>query len=499
MYRLNILFLSFIALLFAGCNTAERPSALLENNYLVLASEDVANDAEWMAVAEKLAKKHNSHIVTFAEAPRDVLETLRAENPRYVAIVDKPENIGRDYVIDLHLMCRDIDEDIYADFLWGIITGYDAAAAERMVDNSTEPLVIKDAVATIMELNSAKWFDNYAWVDDHTRGLWGYKNGRDAEIVTDMVEKEEVLNKFKELYEAYDPDLVVTAAHATQQNLEMPYSLGHIKPRDGKLYAQNIFTGEERDIIESGKRRVYTAVGNCLIGDMNNTKESMAAAWMNGSNAATMIGYVVTTWHGRNGWGALKYWVTNPFRYTLAEAVYMNQQDFIHQQDAWYPELRNERYTFCDGFMEELNTAAKRMQEVLGREVSFESAEDWDMLGFWHDRDVLVYYGDPMWNVMLQGVESENDYTVESRLEDGKYIITITTSENFSLERMKGDKFKQEHVLDLPFSYFFPERLVNPRLAEGETWDVALDENFILVYNAEFAPSSTYEIILDVE
>ena len=499
MYRLNILFLSFIALLFAGCNTAERPSALLENNYLVLASEDVANDAEWMAIAEKLAKKHNSHIVTFAEVPRDVLETLRAENPRYVAIVDKPENIGRDYVIDLHLMCRDIDDDIYADFLWGIITGYDAAAAERMVDNSTEPLVIKDAVATIMELNSAKWFDNYAWVDDHTRGLWGYKNGRDSKIVTDMVEKEEVLNKFKELYEAYDPDLVVTAAHATQQNLEMPYSLGHIKPRDGKLYAQNIFTGEERDIIESGKRRVYTAVGNCLIGDMNNTKESMAAAWMNGSNAATMIGYVVTTWHGRNGWGALKYWVTNPFRYTLAEAVYMNQQDFIHQQDAWYPELRKERYTFCDGFMEELNTAAKRMQEVLGREVSFESAEDWDMLGFWHDRDVLVYYGDPMWNVMLQGVESENDYTVESRLEDGKYIITITTSENFSLERMKGDKFKQEHVLDLPFSYFFPERLVNPRLAEGETWDVALDENFILVYNAEFAPSSTYEIILDVE
>ncbi|MBR4871021.1 MAG: hypothetical protein IKU96_02495 [Alistipes sp.] len=499
MYRLNILFLSFIALLFAGCNTAQRPSALLENNYLVLASEDVANDAEWMAVAEKLAKKHNSHIVTFAEAPGDVLETLRAENPRYVAIVDKPENIGRDYVIDLHLMCRDIDEDIYADFLWGIITGYDAAAAERMVDNSTEPLVIKDAVATIMELNSAKWFDNYAWVDDHTRGLWGYKNGRDAEIVTDMVEKEEVLNKFKELYEAYDPDLVVTAAHATQQNLEMPYSLGHIRPRDGKLYAQNIFTGEERDIIESGKRRVYTAVGNCLIGDMNNTKESMAAAWMNGSNAATMIGYVVTTWHGRNGWGALKYWVTNPLRYTLAEAVYMNQQDFIHQQDAWYPELRKERYTFCDGFMEELNTAAERMQEVLGREVSFDSAEDWDMLGFWHDRDVLVYYGDPMWNVMLQGVESENDYTVESRLEGGQYIITITTSENFSLERMKGDKFKQEHVLDLPFSYFFPERLVNPRLAEGEAWDVALDENFILVYNAEFSPSSTYKIILDVE
>jgi zinc protease len=64
---------------------------------------------------------------------------------------------------------------------------------------------------------------------------------------------------------------------------------------------------------------------------------------------------------------------------------------------------------------------------------------------------------------------------------------------------MKGDKFKQEHVLDLPFSHFFPERLVNPRLAENQMWEAALDENFILVYNAEFNPSSSYEIILDVE
>ena len=495
MRKVNIFLMAIVALIFVGCNNA----TLLPNNYLVLASEDVTNDAEWMAVAEKLATKHNAPIVTFANSPQEALETLRAENPRYVAIVDKPENIGRDYVIDLHLMCRDVDEDIYADFLWGIITGYDAAAAERMVDNSTEPLVIKDAVATIMELNSAKWFDNYAWVDDHTRGLWGYKNGRDAEIVTGMVEKEEVLGKFHELYEAYDPDLIVTAAHATQKNLEMPYSLGHLRPRDGKLYAQNIFTGEERDIIESGKRRVYTAVGNCLIGDMNNTRESMAAAWMNGSNAATMIGYVVTTWHGRNGWGALKYWVTNPFRYTLAEAVYMNQQDLLHQQYAWYPTLIDEKYTFCEGFWEELESTKNRLSETLGRELSYESAEDWDMMGFWHDRDVLAYYGDPLWSVMLQGVESEKDYTVESRIEGNKYIITITTAENFSLERMKGDKFKQEHVLDLPFSYFFPERLVNQRLAENQMWDVAIDENFILVYNAEFNPSSSYEIILDVE
>lgn len=456
------------------------------------------SDEAWKEVANTIALKHNAEIVTFATAPRDVLQEIREVYPRYVAIVDKPENIGRDYVIDLHMMCREIDNDIYGDFMWGIITGYDAAAAMRMVDNSTEPLLVKDAVATIMELNSAKWFDNYAWVDDHTRGLWGYKNGRNGEIVTDTVAKEQVLDKFRELYEAYDPDLIVTAAHATQQNLEMPYSLGHIKPRNGKLYTQNIFTGEERDIVESGKRRVYTAVGNCLIGDMNNTNESMAAAWMNGSNVATMIGYVVTTWHGRSGWGALKYWVTNPERYTLADAVYINQQDFLHQQNEWYPELINERYEYCDKFMEELTTVANRLSEVLGREVDMNNAADWDMMGFWHDRDVLVYYGDPMWKINLQSVEKENDYTVNSSVRADKCVVTITTGANFSLERMAGDKFKQEHVLDLPFSYIFPERLVNPRLAEGESWDAVVDENFLLVYNPEFEPNSTYEIVIEI-
>ena len=486
--------LTLIAVVFnIGCN-----KNTLENNYLVLASEDVMADEAWQQVAHSIATKHNAEVVTFAEMPREALTALRDINPRYVAIVDMPENIGRDYVIDLHMMCREVDDDIYGDFMWGIITGYDATAAMRMVENSTEPLLIKDAVATIMELNSAKWFDNYAWVDDHTRGLWGYKNGRKSEIITDTIAGEQVLDKFKELYEAYDPDLIVTAAHATQKNLEMPYSLGHIKPRGGKLYTHNIFTGEEKDIVESGKRRVYTAVGNCLIGDMNNTKESMAAAWMNGANATTMIGYVVTTWHGRSGWGALKYWVTNPERYTLAEATYINQQDFLHQQNKWYPELLNERYSFGDKFWEELTTAANRLSEVLGREIDMYNAEDWDMMGFWHDRDVLAYYGDPMWKINLQSVEGENDYTVTSRVSGDKYIVTITTGDNFSLERMVGDKFKQEHVLDLPFSHIFAERLVNPRMAEGQSWDAVVDENFILVYNANFEPSSTYEIIIEI-
>lgn len=482
--RKILLLALFCVITLSSCNR-------VEDSYVVLISKAIENDSAWIGVANSLSMKYDAEIIVYEESPRDVLDQLRELYPRYVAIVEKPENIGRDYVIDMHLLSRDIDDDIYADFFWGIITGYDAEAAMRMVDNSTEPLVVKDAVATIMELNSAKWFDNYAWVDDHTRGLWGEKRGRNAEIRIDTITKEQVLRKFTDIYKAYDPDLVVTAAHATQRNLEMPFSLGNLKPRDGKLYAEDRFTGEEWDLQESGKRRVYAAVGNCLIGDVNNTKESMAVAWLNGSNVATMLGYVVTTWHGRNGWGALKYWVTNPERYTLAEATYINQQDFLHQQNEWYPSLIDERYPDFENT--EFEVAPARLVEVLGREPSA------DELGFWHDRDVVAYYGDPKWEVRLQAVDSEVDYSVESAMRDGKYVVTVKTFDNFSLERMKGDKFKQEHVLDLPFSYIFPERLSKPTLADGQMWDAVVDENFLLVYNAEFKPNSTYEIMLDVE
>lgn len=490
------LFITTIALLMLSCTTI---STEVADSYVVAVSRAVNEDKPWADVAEALRLKHSADVVVYESSPCELLDTLRSLNPRYVAIVEKPENIGRDYIVDFHHTSRDMDEDIYADFMWGIITGYDAEAAMRMVNNSTEPLLIKDAVATIMELNSAKWFDNYAWVDDHTKGLWGEKRGRHAEIKTDTVAPEQVLRKFTDLYAEFDPDLIVTAAHATQKNLEMPYSLGNLKPRDGKLYAEDRFTQEEWELLNSGKSRVYTAVGNCLIGDMNNTKESMAAAWLSGSNASTMIGYVVTTWHGRNGWGALKYWVTNPSRYTLAEAVYINQQDFLHQQNEWYPQLVNEKYNYEGKFMEELTGAANRLSEVLEREVDLNNAEDWDMVGFWHDRDVLVYYGDPKWQINLQSVEGDEDYSVTSFMRNGKYVVKVVTGENFSLEKMRGDKFKQEHVLDLPFSYIFPKRLCSPRLADGQQWRVALDENFILVYNAEFEPNSVYEIVLDVE
>ena len=494
--------------LLMGCQSAPKT-----NEYVVIAGKGIAADLAWNQVAQSLKDKHQATLLAYNEKPDELLSQLQQIRPRYVAIVEKPENLNRDYVIHFNQLSRKIDNDIYADFLWGIITGYDAPAAMKMVNNSTEPLVIKDAVATIMELHSGKWFDRYAWIDDHTQGLWGEKKSKDDTIVTyqlpsqkmkmvrkfsdgtsktfemDRVNPVDEMQTFYNIYEQYDPDLVVTAAHATERNLEMPFSLGNIKARDGVLYMD--FPENPQNLKESGKRKVYLPIGNCLIANANNTKESMAIAWMNSGNAATMVGYVVTTWHGRNGWGGLKYWLTTPGRYSIAEAFYLNQQDFLNQLNEWSPKLTQLNYPYDS--QNEFGEGAQLIKDSVGIEPSH------DQLGFLHDRDVLAYYGDPKWNVRLQEIPEESDFTVTSEIKGKKCIVTITTSENFSLERMKGDHFKQEHVLDLPFSYFFPERLNHPRLAAGQDWKVAVDENFLLVYNAEFEPGKTYSVELDID
>ena len=175
---MNIRYLILILLAMTAIIT---PSNAQEVNYVVLARTDVIENAEWNRVATTLANKHRAEIIRFAEKPEEALPRLKQIRPRYVAIVDLPKNIGVEYVQNVNRMARNVDDDIYVDFMWGIITGYDAEAAIRMVDNATEPLVIKSGLATITETKSAKWFDRYAWIEDHERGVWGEKTSADKE------------------------------------------------------------------------------------------------------------------------------------------------------------------------------------------------------------------------------------------------------------------------------------------------------------------------------
>ncbi len=464
------------------------------SDYAIVVGPGIADDPQWSAVVEALRESHpGARVIRYRDSVREALPALRGAAPRYVAFVDRPERIGRDYIIELNRMSREADRDIYADYLWGVITGYDAEAALRMVRNAREPLVIRSAVSTLREVGSGKWFDAFAYVDDRDAGRCGVKRPGEDSVAHYRTRRllpdgrPDLLREFCDFYARLDPDLVTTASHATERNLEMPFSVGNLRCADGALYAD--FPEGRTPLAGSDKRRVFLPIGNCLIGNVDNTRGSMAVAWMNSANAAAMAGYVVPTWYGRNGWGGLKYWLTTPGRYTLAEAFYLNQQDMLHQLEEWCPGLGERAFPFGEeGFAEE---DFVRADSVAGRKLSA------DETGFFFDRDVLAFYGDPAWDVRLRELPAERDFTVSERHEKGQCILTVTTSAAFDAERMAGGRFKEEHVGRLPFSYFFPERLPNPRLAAGQAWNAAVDENFLLIYDPGFEPGRTYTIRLD--
>ena len=193
----------FAAAAAVGCTSSSHNDS---EPYAVLAPAAFAEEAEaWEGVVSSLQQRHDAVVLRFEESPMELEARLRELAPRYVAVVDVPENIGRDYVISLNQMSRRMDEDPYADFLWGIITGYDAAGAQRMVDDAQEPMVIRTGVASIKELEAAKWFDAYAFVDDHQVGMRGEKKAGESSLTyseieyrTDMTGANEHIQKFVE-------------------------------------------------------------------------------------------------------------------------------------------------------------------------------------------------------------------------------------------------------------------------------------------------------------
>ena len=121
-------------------------------------------------------------------------------------------------------------------------------------------------------------------------------------------------------------------------------------------------------------------------------------------------------------------------------------------------------------------------------------------IGFIGGHNAMVaLYGDPAWNVRLAEQPDANDYEVSYKVKSEECVVTIETGPNYSEERLRGADFRSPHVGELPFSFLFPKRLRNPRLADGQSWKAAVDENFLLIYEPNFEPNKKYTITLTID
>jgi zinc protease len=468
---MKIILLAAFAIVCLACEVASAHS------YAIVVSAATNADAEWSKVVASLAEKHQSaSVITWREGLEEALPELRRSHPRYTCFVATPAEAGRQFVADVHRMTRRLDDDPYADTLWGILTGYDAANAIRIAEHD-EPLIIKKvASGTAIALDMCV---EGIWYDELVKHKT-VKKPRDG-VILETRGPADTTRALADTLTEGSADLFVTSGHATERDWQIGfrYQNGSFRSHAGRMLG--ITSSGERFEIESKHPKVYLPIGNCLMGHIDGP-DAMALAWMNDVGVHQMIGYTVVTWYGYGGWGVLDYFVEQAGRYTLTEAFHANQHALIHRLDTYYDGMAALDIAQVGG-----NSPAKSPNEA-GRLLGL---TDSDSRGLLWDRDTVAFYGDPAWCARMATMPKAYDQKLT--IEDNVYTLTFTPqrgSESFEPVNTNGSQRGWRPILEL-----LDHRIGNIKIIKGADLQPVVTDDFILVPNPRTVDSSReYEI-----
>ena len=392
------LLVSFVAAAAASSAVAQSSNSPdPAGSYVVALDGETAKSADWQKVADALVAKYSAKLVNYdASSVEGILPELRKLKPRYVCFVTAPERAGRSLVVEAAQTLRKIDDDPYGDAIWGIVTGYNADDAMRMVEG--DPIEV-ESIATSMGGSRTLdgWKHGFASDEGNMGRMWVKLPGS-----TNTVEIATAPNPAKSLAAAFrgiPVDYWVTSGHATEHDWQIIYN----KPKGGCFVHKNgrlvaVTSQNDYALVFSPNPKVYIAAGNCLIGHVDG-KDCMATAWMHTGGAVQMLGYTVETFYGFMGWGAKSMFESG--RYTAAEAFYLNNQVLLWAIGKLNKDLRDVEIPA----KEKLSTR-KFIRMMQGR------IRTQDELGLTWDRDTFAFYGDPARSVRFPEKRKDIDIKV---------------------------------------------------------------------------------------
>lgn len=466
-------------------------------DYAILVSATTQAEAPWRGVVDALRAKYakDAGVLAFTNAPDETLPALRAAHPRWLCLVARPEELDRTAVARMHRLARRIDDDPYGDCLWGIVTGPDAPAALRLAQERA-PLLIRRAAGTT-------GFDTSGMTDaliisDGRRGAVNLKTGggpaKDSQH--DPQDPQGLGFMFRDFLDEHQPQLLVTSGHATQYNLEMSWGQGLIVCEGGRFRVLRrdqlpgfarflsgaMFAGDEADLarfVRSCKApdlppardpRVWIGAGNCLLGDVLRSPNTMTPTALGAGGFRQLVGYTVPTWFGKMGWGVLGRFFGSGGQLTLAEAFFLTNQEMLDASARRNPELLKVNFDAPDIEGALRDPAFRAALKAAG------AGSDQDAIGYVHDRDTVAFYGDPRWEARLDPARARPGVTLALRAVPGGFDLRAEASADY-----KGGGF----------GVVLPARVP----AAAATCDVPLDalctDDFILVRTLGLAPGGS--------
>ena len=369
--------------------------------YVVAVERETAADPAWKAVADALAAKHSAATLTYDGNTNlvSLLPALRRARPRHVCFVSRPEAAGRDLVVGAAQLLRGIDDDPYGDALWGILTGYEAADAMRVVKAPRAREIGRVATSMGSAGALAGWKAGFASNEGNRNDFWRKRPGGEVESLSTGG------NPARSLAEAFntiDVDYFVTSGHATQRDWQIIYNRNEGSLRhDGEARLRFMNPGGGIYYVTNACPKIYLAAGNCLIGNVDR-RDCMATAWMHSGGVEQMCGYTAVTFFGFMGWGVKS--LLEDGRCSFAEAYYLQNQMLLWALSRRDGELASRKIApedFGDG--RGTRGFSQAHIDVLADEVvgGMVTRIDRDAFGLLWDRDIVAFYGDPAQSVTM--------------------------------------------------------------------------------------------------
>ena len=431
-------------------------------DYAIVVSQKTQADAPWRLVVDVLQAKHRGSVVVYAGGVRESLADLQKLMPRYTCFVATPAEASRLFVVDVHRLTRQLDDDPYTDTIWGILTGYDAANAMEIARHS-EPLVVrKVAAGTDVAIEMC---EEGVWYCELTQNRMVQKNK--GEAAKQVKGPADTTKAMVDTLNEYKADLFVTSGHATERDWQIGYRYrnGSFQSKAGKM--AGVDTQGKRWPIESPNPKVYLPIGNCLMGHIDGP-DAMALAWMNSAGVKQMIGYTVPSWYGYAGWGCLDYFVEQPGRYTFAEAFFANDHALIYRLGKCFPELLKQEPKAGEMFTGTI---------ALSDAAKVEKLRANDGVGLLFDRDVVAFYGDPAWEARMAKGELRWEQSLTEK--DGVYTLEIRPRKaDKTFEPVNINGSQRGHR---PIVQFLPGRVKNAKLLEGQDLQPVITDDLVLL------------------
>ncbi|MBR4354774.1 MAG: hypothetical protein IKP97_05710 [Kiritimatiellae bacterium] len=290
------------------------------SSLLILVGMNTYRQPEWKAVVDELRDAHADMTVNVLVAAPEITDFKPGAETlphRYVAVVMTPEEATCETIVRIGRTMSELDGDLYEDAIWGVVTAPTPADALRMV-KSQEPGEIESALGTTGLDRNLVQGPMAVFSDANPPGRWWLKD--ESGKVEEFGSEGDISSAFGEAWGKVDPELLVTSSHASERNLEMPFSRGNIVATEaGFAECANAklidyATGQAKaDKLAASlqplpapvKEKVWLAAGNCLIAN-NQGNPNMVMTALGWGKCNQFFGYMTTTWFGFMGWETLR-------------------------------------------------------------------------------------------------------------------------------------------------------------------------------------------------